>query len=86
MVLALLAVTIGADFTGWLYTTNEYWGVQWVARLHFGLADLLALLIVVHVAGVTFTSFRQQENLVWAMVNGRKPAATTRHPECPADF
>ena len=85
MIVALLAVTAGAGFTGWLYTTKRFWGVQWVAILHSPLADILLFLIVFHIAGVAFTSVRQGENLVSAMVHGRKPRTTLRHPEPPAD-
>lgn len=85
MIVALLAVTAGAGFTGWLYTTKQFWGVQWVAILHSSLADILLFLIVFHIAGVAFTSVRQGENLVSAMVHGRKLRTTRRHPEPPAD-
>ena len=74
----------GAGFTGWLYTTKQFWGVQWVAGLHAGLADMLLLLIVLHLAGVAFTSLRQGENLVSAMLQFWKPRAARRHPEPPA--
>ncbi len=85
MIVVLLAVTAGAGLTGWLFTTDRYWGVQWVAILHSVLADLLLALIALHVAGVAFTSIRQGENLVSAMLHGRKPRTTSRHPEPPAD-
>ncbi len=86
MIVMLLLVTVGAGFTGWLYTTKAYWGVQWVNDLHGGLADLLLFLVLLHVAGVVFTSFRQSENLAGAMVHGRKPLRTRRHPEPPEDL
>ena len=85
MIVTLLAVTAGAGFTGWLFTTKQFWGVQWVWTLHSVLADILLLLILLHVAGVVFTSLRQGENLVSAMLHGRKPQTTRRHPEPPAD-
>lgn len=85
MILALLSVTAATGLTGWLFTTDAYWGVRWLAVLHSVLADILLLLIALHVAGVAFTSFRQGENLVLAMVHGRKPVTTRRHPERPAD-
>ena len=85
MIVVLLATAAGAGITGWLYTTDRFWGVQWVAILHSSLADILLLLVALHVAGVAFTSFRQGENLVSAMVHGRKPRRTNRHPEPPED-
>lgn len=81
MIVSLLSVAFGAGLTGWLYTTDKFWGVAWMEWLHAGLADVLLVLIFLHVAGVLFTSYRQGENLVAAMVHGRKPRTTLRHPE-----
>jgi cytochrome b len=67
--------------TGWLYTTNQLWGVAWVENLHSGLSNLLLILIGLHISGVLFTSWRQGENLVASMIHGRKPLVTKRHPE-----
>ncbi len=85
MIVALLTVTAGTAFTGWLFSTTMFWGVPWVVILHSVLADLLLLLIVLHIIGVVFTSVRQGENLASAMVHGWKPLSTRRHPEPPAD-
>ena len=68
----------GAGFTGWLYTTKQFWGVQWVAGLHAGLADMLLLLPARRWRSA------QGENLVSAMLHGWKPRAARRHPEPPA--
>ena len=85
MIVALLTVTAGTGFSGWLFTTSAFWGVQWVAILHSALADILLLLIVLHILGVVVTSILQGENLVAAMVHGWKPMRTRRHPEPPTD-
>jgi cytochrome b len=34
MIVALLAMVAGICLTGWLYTTDAYWGVEWVGKLH----------------------------------------------------
>jgi cytochrome b len=74
MVVALLSMAAAAGLSGWLSVTERYWGVQWVQETHGVLADALLLLVALHVAGVVFTSLRHGQNLVRAMLTGRKPA------------
>jgi cytochrome b len=45
-----------------------------VQETHEALADLMLVLVVLHVLGVVHASHRQRESLVAAMVTGRKPA------------
>lgn len=72
MVLALLASVAVTGLSGWLYTTDLFWGLAWVDLLHRASAWTMVALIVLHVAGVLFTSLRHRENLVAAMLDGRK--------------
>jgi cytochrome b len=74
MIVALLATAFAAGATGWLYTTDRFWGVEWVEELHEFFAELLLVLAALHVIGVIVTSIRHRENLVAAMWNGRKRA------------
>ena len=75
MVLALITCVGLLGFTGWLYTTDTFWGYGWLANLHAGLAWALLGLIALHLSGVVFTSLKHRENLVRAMVTGHKPPA-----------
>lgn len=75
MVLALLADGMAAGVTGWLYTSERFWGVEWLENLHGAFGRLLLPLLALHLAGVVFTSIRQRENLVVAMLHGRKRVA-----------
>jgi cytochrome b len=72
MVVALMACVSGLALTGWLYSTDAYWGSEAVEDAHRALAWALLGLVSVHVAGVLFTSWRQRENLVAAMFSGVK--------------
>jgi cytochrome b len=73
-VVALLALTAAAGASGWLSVTDRFWGVKWVQELHEALANTLYLLVGLHLGGVAFTSWRHRENLVRAMLTGRKQA------------
>lgn len=72
MIVALLLDTALVGASGWLYTTDRFWGVAWVERLHSILSDSLLILIAAHVGGVIFSSWRHRENLIAAMLHGRK--------------
>lgn len=78
MVVVLLIMVGGIVLTGWMQTTDTYWGIEWVEETHEALAQLLLVAIALHVAGVVHASRRHQENLVLAMITGRKraPAGT----------
>ena len=72
MIVALGLCVLGLAVSGWLYTTDWFWGAEWVERLHSALAWLLLVLVCAHLLGVVFTSLRHRENLVRAMLDGRK--------------
>ena len=82
MVLALLLCVAGLGLTGWLYTTDAYWGDETVERVHRALAWGLLVLVGLHLAGVVFTSLRHHENLVRAMLTGRKRAPGAHDDPC----
>jgi cytochrome b len=75
MIVALLTATLAAGASGALYVTDRYWGDETVALIHAVLGWSLAVLVPLHLAGVVFSSITQRENLVKAMLTGRKAAA-----------
>jgi len=75
MVVALLVMIAGIAATGFAMTTDAFWGSQWVEDLHKGLVYTTIGFIVLHVAGVIFSSLEHGENLVKAMFTGRKRAS-----------
>lgn len=74
MIIALLSGICGLGLTGWMMTSNAFWGVEWVEEVHEVIANGMLALIVLHVVGVLVAGFRHHENLVAAMVTGRKRA------------
>ncbi len=76
MVVALIVCVAALALTGWLYTTDRFWGSETVERFHLVFAWAIAGLAVLHVAGVVFASVRHRENLVASMAHGRKRDAS----------
>jgi cytochrome b len=74
MVVALLLCLAAVTTTGIMMTTDAYWGIEWVRIAHGVSIDLLLLLIAIHLIGVAVASLEHRENLVKAMVTGRKRA------------
>jgi cytochrome b len=74
MILALIIMLTGTCLTGYMMTTDAFWGAKWVEEVHRVLANVTVGLILLHVLGVLVASFQHGENLVKAMVTGRKPS------------
>ncbi|MEO8599085.1 MAG: cytochrome b/b6 domain-containing protein, partial [bacterium] len=72
MILALLLAVATIGITGWMMSLDKFFGIEWVENLHVTVANLTLALVGLHVAGVIFSSLRHKENLVRAMINGRK--------------
>ena len=72
MVLALIAMITAIAVTGFMMTTDSYWGAEWVEDLHEGLVYATLGLVGLHVSGVVLTGLAHRENLVKAMVTGKK--------------
>jgi cytochrome b len=75
MVVAFFACIGALALTGFLYTTDRFWGDETVERVHVALAWTIVVLAVVHVLGVWVASVRHRENLIAAMLHGKKRAA-----------
>jgi cytochrome b len=74
MVITLILMLAGACVTGYLMTTDAYWGSKALEEVHELLANATLGLVVLHVLGVVAASFEHRENLIKAMITGRKRA------------
>ncbi|MFT3972353.1 MAG: cytochrome b/b6 domain-containing protein [Amaricoccus sp.] len=52
--------------------TDAFWGSSVLDAVHEALAQLILALVAGHLAGVVFESWRHRENLIGAMITGRK--------------
>jgi cytochrome b len=72
MIVALLAAIVLIAATGYMMTTDTFWGVEWVEDLHESMVYVTLGLIALHVGGVVLASIEHRENLVRSMFTGLK--------------
>jgi cytochrome b len=75
MVIALLISIAVICTTGYMMTTDAFWGIKWVRELHETAAYSTLALIGLHLVGVLHASFGLRENLVVSMITGQKRAS-----------
>jgi cytochrome b len=73
MVVVLLAVIFITVGTGYLAYNDM--ASEWAEELHETTAGVMLAIVILHVVGVTASSFLHRENLIGAMITGRKNAA-----------
>ncbi|RXH00907.1 hydrogenase [Bradyrhizobium vignae] len=71
LVALLLAVAVSA-ITGAMSVTVTFFGLWWVEDTHHYSSDAVIVLVVLHVLGVLLMGLLQRENLIRAMITGRK--------------
>jgi cytochrome b len=71
LVALLLAIAVSA-ITGAMSVTATFFGLWWVEDTHAYASDAVIVLVVLHVLGVVLMGLLQRENLIRAMITGRK--------------
>lgn len=74
MIVWLLILLTLITLSGWLSTTDRYWGVAWVMNLHLWATWVLLASVPLHIAGAVHASRRHRENLIASMLHGKKRA------------
>ena len=74
VMLALMGLLAAVSVTGWTLTLDVYFGSKALEELHEGIANFILVLAGLHAAAAIYEGRRHNENLVWAMVTGRKRA------------
>ncbi|MBC9882638.1 hydrogenase [Bradyrhizobium sp. INPA01-394B] len=72
MLVALLLSLAVSAITGALSVTVAFFGIWWIEDTHAYASDAVMILVVLHVAGVVGMALLQRENLIRAMITGRK--------------
>jgi cytochrome b len=71
-ILALLLLSLVVALSGWMAYDDI--GGDWLEQLHEAASSLMLAIVAMHVAGVLISSRLHRENLVRAMIDGRKQA------------
>lgn len=86
MMLALMVLVLALGLSGFLQTTDAFWGEEWLQEVHEILASALIALATLHAAAAIIMGRLEGVNLVGAMITGVKrarraaPGASARPP------
>jgi cytochrome b len=72
MIYNLIFTLLAICASGYLMTTDMFWGVEWPETVHEAAVTWAEISVVLHVAAVVFESLRTRVNLPRAMVTGYK--------------
>ena len=81
MMVALLIGVVLVGITGWLQTTDRFFGAQWLEEFHGVLAYALLAMVGLHVLAAISESIHYRENLIASMIHGRKRALDDDHAD-----
>ena len=74
VMLTLMGLLAAVSITGWMLTLDAFFGSKVLEAFHEGIGNFILVLAGLHAAAAIYEGRRHNENLVWAMVTGRKRA------------
>ncbi|OJF97269.1 cytochrome b/b6 domain-containing protein [Pararhizobium antarcticum] len=74
MMVVLMILLLATAMSGWMMTLDAFWGNALIEEAHEVLANSIMVLAGLHALAAIVESVRHRENLVLAMVTGRKKA------------
>lgn len=74
MMLTLMSLILTLGVTGYMMDTDAFFGEEWLEELHEAIAYGALGLVSLHVLAAIIESRRHKENLIVAMITGRKQA------------
>lgn len=83
MIYNLIATVLAIGASGYLMTTDAFWGTVWPEELHEALVTWAEISVALHITAVVFESRRTKVNLALSMVTGYKelPIPKAQDPE-----
>jgi cytochrome b len=72
MIYNLLFTLLVICTSGYLMTTDMFWGVEWPEEVHEVAVTWAEISVLIHIAAVIFESVRTRVNLPRAMITGKK--------------
>lgn len=87
MIFFLWFMLVLVSISGWLQTTDRYWGEEWVQTLHEFSANAVMGAVIVHVLAVLYFQLVKKRELIQPMLIGyrRNSSVESEHEPCGDD-
>lgn len=72
MIFTLLLSLIVVSLSGWMQTWDMFWGEDWVETVHETSANLIMILVVLHVSAVLIMQHISKISLIKTMLTGKR--------------